>query len=276
MKQQTKESQDKNMKTRDKNRGTTDTAHNKNWLYQKYIVENLKVMEIAELCNVPIWYIERALKNFKIKKSQKLSKIRSKETNIKRYGASSPMKNKRVQEKARKTIREKYGVDHFTQLSKIQEKKKKTNLKRYGTVCALQNKKVHKKAIKSMLERYGVEFNMQNKEIALKAARTANNSSIHYHWLTGEELVCQSSYEERVVYHLNNLRINYLWQPEVFKLSTGRTYRPDLYLVDQNLWIEIKGYFREKNRVKWEEFHTKIHPNSELWNKDKLKEKGIL
>jgi len=44
----------------------------------------------------------------------------------------------------------------------------------------------------------------------------------------------------------------------------------------EDLWIEIKGFFRGKGKEKWDEFHTKIQTNSELWDKQKLKEMRIL
>ena len=81
---------------------------------------------------------------------------------------------------------------------------------------------------------------------------------------------------QKVVRYLNKNQIEYSWQPEVFKLSTGRTYRPDLYLIDQDLWIEIKGFFLGMAEEKWNEFHSIIKPNSELWNLQKLKEMKIL
>jgi hypothetical protein len=125
-------------------------------------------------------------------------------------------------------------------------------------------------------QRYGVNHHLQNKEIALRAAKAQNNITLKYHWSTKEELICKAGYESKVVDYLNSNKINYLWQPEVFQLSTGQTYRPDLYLIDEDKWIEIKGYMRPNALPKWEEFHNKIKPNSELWNKEKLKQLGIL
>ena len=58
-------------------------------------------------------------------------------------------------------------------------------------------------------------------------------------------------------------------------MPNGKTYRPDLYLPDSDVWIEIKGYFRKDAKIKWDWFH-KEHPNSELWNEEKLKEMKIL
>lgn len=57
-------------------------------------------------------------------------------------------------------------------------------------------------------------------------------------------------------------------------MPDNKTYRPDCYLINKNLWIEIKGYFRNDAREKWDWFHEK-YPNSELWNKKALKGIGI-
>jgi len=71
------------------------------------------------------------------------------------------------------------------------------------------------------------------------------------------------------------IKIDYNWQPQIFTMPNGKTYRPDLYLPDSDVWIEIKGYFRKDAKIKWDWFH-KEHPNSELWNEEKLKEMKIL
>ena len=115
----------------------------------------------------------------------------------------------------------------------------------------------------------------------LQRAKSQTNSYILYHWKTGEELICQASYEKKVVEYLNINKINFRWQPKTFTTtiftskSKAKTYRPDLYLFSTKKWIEIKGYFREHNKVKWDWFH-KEHKNSELWNKEKLHQLGIL
>jgi hypothetical protein len=109
----------------------------------------------------------------------------------------------------------------------------------------------------------------------IKRARSSNNSYILYHWKTGEELVCQASWEKKVVEYFNANKINFRWQPRSFLMPDGRKYYPDCYLFSTKKWIEIKGYMREHNKNKWEWFH-KEKPNSELWNGPKLKQMGIL
>jgi len=75
--------------------------------------------------------------------------------------------------------------------------------------------------------------------------------------------------------YLNKNKIDFNWQPQVFLMPNDKTYTPDFYLPDQNLWIEIKGYFRKDALEKWEWFH-KNYFNSELWNKEKLVKMKIL
>lgn len=113
----------------------------------------------------------------------------------------------------------------------------------------------------------------------LLAAKKSNYSYIIQHWKTGEELVCVASYEKAVVEYLNLNKINFRWQPKTFKLTLSdgstTTYRPDIYLYSTKKWIEIKGYFRKDAEEKWNNFIL-TKPNSELWDKIKLKEMGIL
>lgn len=111
-------------------------------------------------------------------------------------------------------------------------------------------------------------------------AAASNHSKKIEHWKTGEVLVAVASYEIAVIDFLNKNKINFEWQTKVFvtpfKTKKGKlsTYRPDLYLVDDNKWVEIKGYMRGDALDKWTWFQSE-YPNSELWNETKLKELGI-
>lgn len=74
---------------------------------------------------------------------------------------------------------------------------------------------------------------------------------------------------------LTKLYHNEEWQEKEFILSNDRVYIQDLYLVKEKKWIEIKGYKRGSGMDKWKEFQTHVS-NSELWDKDKLTQLGIL
>lgn len=128
---------------------------------------------------------------------------------------------------------------------------------------------------KTCMKIYGVKNASQNLEVALKSARATTKRVVLNHWKTGEELVCIASYEVKTVSFLNANRIDYKWQPQVFNMPNGRTYRPDLFLINENKWIEIKGYMRPESKPKWDWFKTQF-PTAELWDEKKLKEMGIL
>ena len=123
-----------------------------------------------------------------------------------------------------------------------------------------------------------MEYVCQNREVALKNAKSQKSSIILYHWKTNQELICTASYEKAVVEYLNKNKIDFDWQimfdmPKIE--NKKRTYRIDLYLKEQDKYIEIKGYFRKDAEQKWNWFHSE-YPNSELWNKEKLKQMEIL
>lgn len=126
----------------------------------------------------------------------------------------------------------------------------------------------------TFFKKYGVFNASQVPEIATKQSKTSNNCYILFHWKTNEEIICRGSYEKRVVEWLNKNKIDFDFQIP-FDMPNKKRYFVDLFLKDQNLWVEIKGYKRPKNMEKWFWFH-KEHPNSELWDEKKLKEMKLL
>jgi hypothetical protein len=127
---------------------------------------------------------------------------------------------------------------------------------------------------KTCEEKFGADNPQKNRDISLKSARNSTKSSIKTHWKTGEELVCQASWEPMVVDYFNENQIDFQWQPQVFKMPNGKTYRPDAYLPESDVWIEIKGRFIRDAKSKWDWFKIE-HPTAELWDKKKLRSMGI-
>lgn len=136
------------------------------------------------------------------------------------------------------------------------------------------------KRCETNIKNNGVPYPAQNSVIALKQAISANKIVILKHWENNQEIGCHASWEKNVVLWLNENKIKFIWKPKKFnmpfKTKHGyfKTYEPDLYLPEKDLWVEIKGYKRPKNMEKWEWFH-KEHPNSELWDRKKLRDLGI-
>lgn len=182
--------------------------------------------------------------------------------------------------KIKQTMLKIYGVENASQAKEIKRKKEETCLKN-GTTNSFSREDIKQKIRQTNLEKYGVEYPTQNKEIRLKAAKSTNNYFYLNHWKTNEKIICQGTWEKKTVEWLNENKIEFEWQSKIFetpiltKLNNETTYTPDFYLINEDKWIEIKGWFREEeSKQKWEWFH-RTYPNSELWNKNTLKEKGI-
>lgn len=131
-----------------------------------------------------------------------------------------------------------------------------------------------------MMNIYGVDHCSKLKDIQDKITKSSNNSGILYHWKTNEELIWRASYERKTIEWLNKSQFDFEWQNYIFTMPDGRTYRPDLFFPQSQTFIEIKGYFRKDALEKWEWFKStfdslRVRPY-ELWDKQKLKEIGIL
>jgi hypothetical protein len=151
----------------------------------------------------------------------------------------------------------------------------KTNTQRYGSANPFSSKEIKSKIKKTLLDKYGVDNPTKDRDIALKAAQKTNFVFNLIHWKTNESLLCQGTWERVVVEWLNSNKIDFLWQPQTFTMSDGSTYRPDFYLIKEDLWVEVKGWMRVDAEKKWAEFHT-ANPNSEIWDKKKLRDLKLI
>jgi len=120
------------------------------------------------------------------------------------------------------------------------------------------------KSKKTFLKKYGVDHPNKVPSMFLKGQRSRWDTIDLKHWKTKELILCRASYEYAVVSKLNKEKINYDWQIK-FNLDDDTVYFCDLFLIDSNIYIEIKGFFwKKKSKDKWELFHLQ-HKNSELW-----------
>lgn len=97
-------------------------------------------------------------------------KEKIKQTNLERYGVENYGQTKECHEKIKQTCLEKYGVEHFSQLQEIKDKKAATNLERYGHEYINQVEEFKTKQQLSLFEHYGVYNPMHSKEIKEKLA----------------------------------------------------------------------------------------------------------
>lgn len=133
----------------------------------------------------------------------------------------------------------------------------------------LTNPLVQKKIRDSNVEKYGVENVMKDYSIAYKCAINQRSNVFVPNWETGELVPCASSYERIVVAYFNKNKISFDAQIQ-FKMPSGCMYTIDFFDKTRNTYIEVKGYHRKKNMIKYDEFALS-YP-CELWGKEKIAE----
>lgn len=94
----------------------------------------------------------------------------------------------------------------------------------------------------------------------------------------------RSSYEEAVVGFLDAAKYQWKFEPQAFDIAYQYrgvpfvgTYRPDFYVEELGCYLEVKGYWRDDARAKFEAFKAGYPELTiEIWDKRKLKEMGVL
>ena len=84
-------------------------------------------------------------------------------------------------------------------------------------------------------------------------------------------------WEYVVAEYLDSLNIN--WKRNTIRFEYFNeiknkisTYCPDFYLIDLDVYIEVKGYKTDLDECKWKQFKYKL----EIWDKSKMKELNLL
>mgnify|MGYP004648255663 CR=1 FL=1 len=98
--------------------------------------------------------------------------IKRKETCLKRYGVSSPLKNEKIMNKVRETNLKKYGFPVCSKNKDVIEKIKQTNLKKYGCSCSLHNDSIAEKTKNTNKIRYGCENYLSSDDYKIKTKLT--------------------------------------------------------------------------------------------------------
>jgi hypothetical protein len=126
----------------------------------------------------------------------------------------------------------------------------------------------------------GVKRSWQNP--IMKAARSGRNSSgfgriaSHGKGAYYNSIWMRSSYEIAFAKWCDKNKIMWQFEPKAFDLGE-MTYRPDFYLPEFNLWIEVKGWWRDDAKNKFDLFKQKYcGERIKIVDKNELKLGGIL
>lgn len=67
------------------------------------------------------------------------------------------------------------------------------------------------------------------------------------------EIEVKSSYEERLIYLLDELSLCWEYEPKAFYLEDlKKNYIPDFYIKELDLYVEVKGYWYKGAKEKWD------------------------
>lgn len=113
---------------------------------------------------------------------------------------------------------------------------------------------------------------------ALKGNRNGNHRGDRQSFY--KDIRMDSSWEVKTAQYLDDNFIDWKYSVHGYTLSDGRVYFPDFFIYENGQLvklIEVKGYFREANKIKFALFLSD-YPDLivELWDKGVLKNKGIL
>lgn len=152
---------------------------NKEWLEERYVVQNKTLKEISDEVDSSIHVIAKYVKKFELKRSEEKSKevdririLRQKATFKEKYGVENAMQVEEFRKKQEESLFENYGVRSPLQSDEIKESFKQTSLERYGVEHASMSEYATSRQRETMLKKYGVEYSMQNPDSKKKAETT--------------------------------------------------------------------------------------------------------
>lgn len=84
----------------------------------------------------------------------------------------------------------------------------------------------------------------------------------HGKWGKYKNIWMRSSWETKYAQYLDKNKIRWQYEPIHFDLGNS-TYTPDFYLIKENKYIEIKGYWRDDAKKKFKKF-KRLYPKIKL------------
>jgi len=191
-------------------------------------------------------HVKEALK--KSHEGKTFSEERKKEISIRNTGKNNPF----------------YGKKHSEEsLQKMREKNKKEGNPMYG-----------KKYSEEELEK------RRGKNNFFYGKKPFHGRGEWYICKDGSKVWMRSSWEIKFAKYLDVKNIEWLYESKTFPIiydNKEGTYTPDFYLIKENEYIEIKGWWRDNSLLKFNSFlesYPKI--KIEVYEKNKLKELKIL
>ncbi len=77
---------------------------------------------------------------------------------------------------------------------------------------------------------------------------------LHGKWQNIENIRMRSTYELRFATFLKSKNLNFQYEPKPFELKSGALYTPDFWIESLNLFVEVKGWWRDDAKEKFYSF----------------------
>ena len=97
---------------------------------------------------------------------------RTASTNMKRYGATSPLGSKKIRKKIVATFIMRYGGSNCMHSNQVRARVRNTNIKRYGGPTCMSSLEVRDKVTQTNIKRYGCKRAIQREDILAKSMAT--------------------------------------------------------------------------------------------------------
>jgi hypothetical protein len=165
---------------------------------------------------------------------------------------------------------------------KIRNTGKGRNWSKGGSLSQEQKIKISKSLIGKSTGKAGTKEKEERRKEKIAIAMKGNKNgatSFRRRNILYKDNHFKSGWEKNVAIYLDDNNIN--WKYEEFHYSLGKTrsYTPDFFIYENDKLvkhIEVKGYWREENKIKYEQFLA-MYPNIliEVWDKKVLLSKNI-
>jgi hypothetical protein len=143
-----------------------------------------------------------------------------------------------------------------------------------SNLYAWKNKEIRNKRINGIKNKYHIDPTYRLNRSGRKSSsfgKIRHGKGTYYNniWM-------RSSYEIKFAKWLDEHFVPWKYESKTFDLG-NTTYTPDFYLPEINLYIEIKGWWRDDAKKKFDLFLQKYPTNKiKVFNKEKLQSIGVL
>lgn len=216
--------------------------------YQKYL-HRRKSLICKDCCkkHSSLKTKESNLKKYGVENVFQLEEInlKKKETNIEKYGCEYASSSKEIREKVKKTCLDKYGVDNVSKSKEVVDKILNTHTERYGKFYTL-TEEYAKKRDETLLKKYGTTNVMEVEEIREKIKNTmieryGTDNIANLDFIKNKKMKTlakngkvNTSRQQKYLHNLFGGKINYTD-------SSTRGYSLDIAFPNEKIYIEYDG-----------------------------------